>query len=834
MQTAAGASQRPEAATTMADEVLFRKIDALDLSERVQRWKEARRNAPWRVCVERQQLAVESWKETEGEDLEIRRAKMLARILASVPIEILDFDLIVGRISTGLLVASTAIDICGDYIPGLWDDNASLELTLTQKGTLSAEDRQTLRECTNYFAGKTAPDHVLSAWRTVLGSWSEDCHEARVNDPVPSVGFVPGASGSLLWGRALAQGMRGFIQEAQARIEGFTAARDADVSKLYFWKAVIIVCQAAIAFAHRYAELARQMAQQMATTEPNSARQQELLQIAEVCDWVPENPPRDFHEAVQAMHFIGVCKNLEDPACYYPVLGRIDQYLWPYFASDYRQGGLTLERAAELLACGLGHWGSQIFIANAGFRETHQISYGINSLNLGGMDQDGQDASNLLSYLVLHVIGLLKLSTPTVGIQWHRGTPRWLLDKGIDTNAKVKGGIPLFENSDHIVKKFTAGGFPVERARDWYSLGCVYPVVAGTIDHAGSEGMGAVNVAAVLDIALHNGRSAITGKQIGLPTGDPRKFVRFDELYDAFQQQFEFIVGRMFWLAAVARQENPKYVRLPFLSMLNSEQCMEKGKDTVISDPGYHTFGLGDRAIVDTADSLLAIKKLVFDENQLTMGELLDVLDSNFAGPRGEQVRQMCLAAPKYGNDIDEADLMVREVGVFTGGVIQAHDNSPDRPFQPIREGLSWHYYGGLGVGALANGRKAKEPLDDASMSPMRGMDKAGPTAVLRSALKARFHESYASALNQKFSSAIAQSPESRSKLVTLTDTFLRQGGQHIQYNLLDTQELLDAKAHPENHRDLIVRVGGFSAYFVQLSPEIQDDVIGRSEQGLQ
>ena len=290
----------------------------------------------------------------------------------------------------------------------------------------------------------------------------------------------------------------------------------------------------------------------------------------------------------------------------------------------------------------------------------------------------------------------------------------------------------------------------------------------------------------------------------------------------------------MFWLAAVARQENPKYVRLPFLSMLNSEQGMEKGKDSVISDPDYHTFILADRAIVDTADSLLAIKKLVFEEKKLTMAELMDALDSNFAGPRGEQVRQMCLAVPKYGNDIDEADVMVREVGAFTGSLIHAHDNSPDRPFHPVREGLSWHYYGGLGVGALANGRKAKEPLNDGSMSPMRGMDKS--RTHRRSPLRAQGRipgNHFASALNQKFSSSVVQSPESRSKLVTLTDTFLRQGGQHIQYNLVDTQELLDAKAHPENHRDLVVRIGGFSAYFVQLSPEIQDDVINRSQQGL-
>ena len=193
-------------------------------------------------------------KETErGRILRIRRAKMLQNILINAPIEILDFDLIVGRVSTGLLSATTAIDVCGDYIPGLWEDDANLELTLTAKGALSAEDRQILRECTKYVDGKTAPDHVRSAWRNVLGSWQEDCMDAKVVDPSPAAGFVPGASGSLLWDRALAKGMRGFIDEAQGHIDGFLKSRDTDIRKLYFWKSVIIVCEAVIAYAHRYA-----------------------------------------------------------------------------------------------------------------------------------------------------------------------------------------------------------------------------------------------------------------------------------------------------------------------------------------------------------------------------------------------------------------------------------------------------------------------------------------------------------------------------------------------------------------------------------------------------
>jgi formate C-acetyltransferase len=267
--------------------------------------------------------------------------------------------------------------------------------------------------------------------------------------------------------------------------------------------------------------------------------------------------------------------------------------------------------------------------------------------------------------------------------------------------------------------------------------------------------------------------------------------------------------------------------------MLLAKGCMENGEDVMTPNPSYHSFALGDRGIIDTADSLLAIKKLVFDEKKLTMAELMDALDSNFKGARGEEIRQMCLAAPKFGNDIDEADMMARNVGIVTASVILSYDNSPCPRFRVVREGLSWHYFGGLGVGALPNGRKFQEPLNDGSMSPMRGMDTCGPTGVLRSVLKAGFNESHASALNQKFSASTMRSPESKGKLAVLTDTFLKQGGQHIQFNLVDAEELRDAKVHPESHKDLVVRIGGFSAYFVQLTPEIQDDVINRSEQGL-
>ncbi|NLL52449.1 MAG: hypothetical protein GX248_07095 [Peptococcaceae bacterium] len=800
------------------DELLLKRIDNLELSDSLFELKHAMFSAQRKVSVDRIKLAMESWQETEGEDIEIRRAKLFKKILEQVPIAIYDFDIIVGRETEHLVGAPLFLDQVGDAIPGLWDGTDGLDL--------NQEEKEIVKECSRFFAGKTAPDHVMKVWHSLVGTWAEDIIEAKGSDPTPDSGYFPGITCRALWEKILSKGMRGMIAEAEAGIRRFQEMKETDINKYYFWQAAIIVCQAMIDYAKRYAKLAISLAEK----EPDPARKKELYEIAEICEWVPENPARTFHEALQCMNFIIVGRGLE---AMYPVLiGRMDQYLHPYFEQDIREGRLTPERAAELVGNAITLWGMKTVVqVGKTQKQTHQFSYSINSINLSGVDRKGNDASNELSYLILHMVGLLRLSSPTVLFNWHSKTPRWLLLKALETNYLTKGGIPLFENNDHVVASFVKDGTPVEVAREWYGQGCVTPILPTKIDHNGSEGKGAVNVAFILDLTLHRGVSQITGKKIGIDTGDPRSFKSFEELYEAFKKQYRYVINRVLWLGTVAQSVEPQYLRFPFNSCIVGPECMEKGQDIMITDE-THSYGISDRAIVDTADSLLAIKKLVFDENKLTMSELLEAIDSNFEGEKGEKIQQMCLKAPKFGNDIDEADYMVRDVGEFSASVIYAYQNPFEQPCKISREGLSWHYFGGLGVGALPNGRKAKEPLNDGSISPMRGMDKLGPTGVLRSALKAGFEESYASCLNQKFSGSVMQSAESREKLAVLIETFFNNGGQHIQFNLVDTAELLDAKAHPEKHRDLVVRVGGFSAYFVMLSPEIQDDIIYRSEYG--
>jgi pyruvate formate-lyase/glycerol dehydratase family glycyl radical enzyme len=807
---------------------LLNRIDALQLSERNQQWKKAMLASGWKLFADREKWTVASWRETEGEDIQIRRAKLFAKIVENVEIRIHDHDVIVGRPTPGVIGCATSFDVSGDYIPDLWKNTVELQITMDANVGLDPESLDILRESAREFRGKTAPDMTYKAWEAVVGSWIKDAEAARLKDPTLDTTIFGQTTSVLMWKKILEKGLRSFIDEAREHIDAFIATQQTDIDKLYFWKSAIIVCEAAIRHSQRYAALARGMAE----AEARPDRKAELLQIANICEHVPEHPAMTFHEALQSMAIIGVCKLYEHPMHNNPQWGRGDQYLYPYFIKDITNGALAVEKAAELLAELIGRWGTQTFVASESLKESHQINFGINNIMLGGVDKTGADRSNELSYLFLHVIGLLQLSSPTVGLRWNKATPRWLMNKAIQTNMATKGGIPLFENDEVVISHFLEDGIPMEEAAEWCGLGCVYPCLPSRAEHYGAEGMAACNMAAMLHLVLHNGVD-VNGKRTGLETGDPAEFKSFDELYDALLKQHEFITHRSFWLAAIARKEQPKHIRLPFLSTMGIQRCMDVGQDLLIPDPECSMFGISDRAIIDVADSLMAVKKLVFDEKKLTMRDLLNALNANFGSKSGEEIRRMCLAQPKFGNNLDEVDLLAKRISTDSYRIIRSYDNSPFRNYMVAREGLAWHYFGGRGVGALPNGRKAFEPLNDGSMSPMRGADKKGPTSVLHSALKAGFKESHASVLNQKFSAAMIRSDESIEKLAAYTNAFMSNGGSHIQYNMVDTNELRDAKIHPENHRDLIVRIGGFSAYFTQLSPDIQDDVINRSEHTL-
>ncbi len=807
------------------DKALLDRIDQLELSERNKAWRAAMKAAGWAVSADRERWTVQSWRETEGEDLEIRRAKLLACVLDNIAVTILPYDEIVGRPTPWVIGCQTAFDVCGDYVPGIWDDSGDFSATLDASVHIDRAGLETLRESARTFKGRDFASMTYKAWDDLVGSWVKDAEEAKLKDPTLDAAISPHSTSVLNWAKIIRVGLRGYIEECREHIRAAKKAMETDMDRFYFWEASIIVLEAVIRLAHRYADLAEELAAKSETAEEKN----HYAKIAKTCRRAPEHPASTLREALQGMQFCNLAKMLENPMQNNAHWARADQYLYPLFMDDLK-AGIPLEEEASLLADLIGRWGTQTFVAAGSQKESHQINFGINNVMVGGMGQDGTDQSNELSYLFLHLIALLQLSSPTVGLRWNKQTPDWLMNKAIRTNLATKGGIPLFENDDAVTASFVRDGIPFNEAVEWCGLGCVYPTVPSRAEHYGAEGVAAINLAGILHLTLHNGRD-ICGRQTGLQTGEGKDYSDFESLYAAFLKQHRFLSHRVMWLGGVARDMGGQYYRTPLLSVLGPEFSMEQGRDLMRPHPDCSLFGISDRAIIDVADSLTAVNKLVFQSHTLSMAQLMEALDSNFAGEEGERIRRLCLNQPKYGNDDPEVDALVHRLSEDSAAIIRDFDNAPFRSFMISREGLAWHYYGGLGVGALPDGRKALEPLNDGSLSPMRSMDKKGPTAVLRSACASCFGDvAYASVLNQKFASSIAASPDSIDKLTAYTNAFLGAGGTHIQYNLLDTEQLKDAKVHPEQYPDLIVRIGGFSAYFVQLSPEIQDDVIYRSE----
>ena len=306
---------------TDIDRDLLEQIDRITLSSRLQQWKTAVKASDWALFADREKWTVASWLETEGEDLQIRRAKLFQSIVENIEIKILDADVIVGRLTPSVIGCATAFDISGDYIPDIWKDDAKLNVTMDANVGLDAESLEILRRSARLFRGKTAPEMTYKAWEAIAGSWARDVEKAKLKDPTLDTGLFGQCSSVLMWETILNNGFRSLINEAEGRIQAFTANRETDVDKLYFWKSAIIVCEAAIRHSHRYAALAREMA----GSEKNAARKKNLLEIARICETVPENPATTFHEALQSMSIIGVCKNYENPMHNNPQWGRSDQ-----------------------------------------------------------------------------------------------------------------------------------------------------------------------------------------------------------------------------------------------------------------------------------------------------------------------------------------------------------------------------------------------------------------------------------------------------------------------------------------------------------------------------
>lgn len=606
------------------------------------------------------------------------------------------------------------------------------------------------------------------------------------------------------------------IEQSKRRAAGSNDPRRG--KKIEELTAMSIACNAVIRFANRHAERARKRAAE--TRDPG--RRTELEQIAEVCSWVPAHAPRTFHEALQSYWFVhlGVIIELNEWDSFNP--GRLDVNLYPFYRRDIEEGRLTRGDARELLECFWVKFSNQPAPPKVGVTEEQSATYNdFTLINVGGVTTSGADAVNDLSYLILDVIEEMRLPYTGSCIQLSKKNPDRFLIRGLEV-VRQGFGQPSIFNTDAIVQEFLRAGKTIEDARCGGPSGCV------TISAFGKESCvltGYMNWPKILELALHNGVDPRSGKRLGPATGDSRRFGTFDELFRAYEEQLRYFVDLKIEANDKIEKLFSEQMPAPFLSAL-VDDCIDRGEDYNGPGPRYPTTYIQGVGLGTTTDSLAAINENVFEQQALTMTELIAALDAAFADDDG--IRRLLLDAPKYGNDDERADGIARRL---FGAYYDAIDGRPNTKGGTYRVNLlptTVHVFFGQMVGATADGRLAGTPLSD-GISPTQGADRHGPTAVFKSAGKIDHVRTGGTLLNQRFLPDVLRGDAELAKIGHLVRGYFRLDGHHVQFNVVDSATLREAQCHPERFRDLIVRVAGYSDYFTSLGRELQDEIIART-----
>jgi trans-4-hydroxy-L-proline dehydratase len=617
------------------------------------------------------------------------------------------------------------------------------------------------------------------------------------------------------------KGMLDFIGEIEAQLAGLDYLNDVQAyPKQEELRGMKIAAQAIIRYAERHAEKALELAEQ----EQDDQRKSELMKIAEVCKWVPAHAPRNLWESVQYYWFIhlGVTIELNTWDAFSP--GRLDQHLLPFYQRGLDDGSLTQELAEELLQCLWIKFNNQPAPPKVGVTAEESGTYtDFAQINLGGVRPDGTDGVNEVTYLLLDVIEEMRLLQPSTSIQVSKKNP----DRFVKRATKIIRtgfGQPSVFNADLIGQELVRAGKSVIDARCGGSSGCVE---IGAFGKENYNLTGYFNLPKVLEITLNNGIDQRSGKQIGLATGDPGEFQRMEDVFEAFEKQVNYFMDIKVRGNNVIERLYAQYMPCPFLSIL-IDDCISKGKDYHDGGARYNTTYVQGVGMGTMADALTGIKYHVFDQKTLPMSELLGITHANFEG--FEQQRQILLnRTPKYGNDDDRADSVMKRVFEIYFHAVEGRANTKGGEYHINLLPTTVHVYFGSVTGATTDGRKAWTPLSE-GVSPVQGADHKGPTAVLRSVAKMDHLRTGGTLLNQKFTPQVLSTDEGLDKLVQLIRTYFLLDGHHIQFNVVDAATLRAAQEHPEQYRSLIVRVAGYSDYFCDLSKSLQDEIIARTE----
>ncbi len=820
---------------------------AVVMTDRLKKLKKEWEDSSPQVYVDDTLLFTESWKETEAMPVDYRWAKTFQKRLENCPILIRDPEIIVGSSTkfirgNNVTCAMKPREILAMCESGSFDRKLS-DISST---VIDPEDLEKLKADAEYWVEHMNPvNYVNVALEEELGKEHFDLlfdhgmvFEGRAVRENPDRGLFQGNGafgGGVVQpsGEVLRHGFNYVIGLAKAELEKMKAegamelrASSSALRKWYLLKSIVVMFEAVITFANRHAALARELAAK--TTDP--VRKAELEKIASVCDRVPAEPPRDFWEAVQSVRFMHLAAWKESSDRAEVPVGRIDQFWYPWYKQDIESGKLTRQQAAELVGA---MWLKIREVENlVTIKREHRAAPGsqLPNVTLCGRDKDGNDLTNELSWLVLEVMAQIHLSEPAVYVRYHEDQDEKFIVHALECNREFGGGNPAFLNDELGTQRYLDRGVPIEDACNWNASGCL-----GYHLECAEHMAGAFNLvqAKVMELTLHDGFDPRTGKQLGPHTGDVTKFTSIEQFYDAFFKQEDYFADKMrthyfiWWTTEAANSPMSGYRA----GMLYRD-CIPAGltsREGGARYPVCKASWVGDKGICDCADYLAAIKYLVLEQKKITMAQLLEAMDANWEGH--EDIRQMCLKVSKYGNDDDYVDGIFNFISQRTQEILQSRPDpiTGEKPML-FKGAAAGHVTQGKAVGAMPTGRYAGTPLYDGGTSAMPGGDVNGPTALIMSATKwMHARELAGQAHNMKFSKAVLNTPEKLSKMGALIKTYMKRGGWHIQFNIHSAKELMAARKEPAAHKDLLVRVGGYSAYFVDLPPELQDEIVQRT-----
>ena len=794
------------------------------MNDRVKRLHRQSIDTPTTLTIERALIETAFYKENYGKIPNcILRAKNFYEICKKKTIYIGKDELIVGERGPVPKAVPTFPELTCHSV----EDLHTLNTRELQPYHISQEDIDTYaREVIPYWEGRTQRERIFSH---VSKEWEEAYHAGVFTEFMEQRAGGHTAMDGKMYQRGLLD-CKALIAQTLNELDFINDPEATD--KQQELQAMDISCDAAILFAERHADLA----EKMAAEESNPQRKAELVKIANVCRWVPAHAPRDMQEAIQMYWFVhlGTVTELNGWDCMNP--GHIDQHLFPFYQKGIADGTMTREKAKELISCFWIKFNNQPAPPKVGITALESGTYNdFTNIKIGGIDKNGNNAVNELSYIILEVQEELHELQPGLSIHVSRVTP----DEFVMAGAKVirQGhGYPSVFNPDVYTKELVRQGKTQEDANEGGCSGCIE---VGAFGKEAYILTGYLNTPKILEITLNNGIDPMTGKKLGLKTGDPRTFTTYEQLYEAYHQQMVYFVNMKLAVNNYIERMFSLYAPATFLSLF-IDDCITRGRDYYSGGARYNTTYIQCTGLGTITDSLSTLKKHVFEDKKFTMDELLKAVGCNWGREDNcqlstvncqlEKMRQFILnRTPFFGNDDEYADSIAVKVYDDLVEAIEGHPNTRGGKTQLNMLSTTCHNYFGSVCGASVNGRLAHFAISDGT-SPAHGADTHGPTAVIKSLGKLDQTKSGGTLLNVRFVPALLKRDEDLRKLVSLIRTYFNMGGHHIQFNIVDTQTLLDAQKQPEEYKDLLVRVAGYSDYFNDMTEQLQNEIIARTE----